>query len=111
MARNPVTPLRSGFRLLDGAPAGQEAKYTNQHRRDPAALRGWPMADGLAPPNAPTLVVALDLVHDAARRASHRPGPGADHGSDWSAHHRAGGGTDRRAGALLPGGAGPGQET
>jgi hypothetical protein len=57
------------------------------------------------------LVVALDLVYDAAGCASHRAGPSANHRSDWSAHHRSGSGTDCRAGALLSGGAGPGQET
>jgi hypothetical protein len=63
------------------------------------------------PYNAPAPIVPLNLIHDASGRSGDRSSPGTHHGPDWPTNHRAGRGANRRAGALLPGGAGSSQET
>ena len=63
------------------------------------------------PHDAPAPIVPLDLIHDASRRSGDRSSPGPHHGPDGPTNHRASRGADRRAGALLPGGAGSSQET
>jgi hypothetical protein len=63
------------------------------------------------PYNAPALIVPLDLVHDASGRSGDRSSPGTHHGPDRPTNHCAGRGAKRRAGALLPRGAGSRQET
>ena len=65
----------------------------------------------MPPYNTPAPIVSLDLVHDASRRSGDRSSPGTHHGPDWPTNHRAGRGANRRAGALLPSGAGSCQET
>ena len=65
----------------------------------------------MPPYNAPAPIVPLDLIHDASGRSGDRSSPGTHHGPDWPTNHRASRGANRRAGALLPSGAGSSQET
>jgi hypothetical protein len=80
-------------------------------RAGSTVIAGPAMHDRLTPPYASTLIVTLDLVHNAARRSGHRSGPGSYYGSDGSANHRTRRGADRRAGGLLSGSARAGQKT
>jgi hypothetical protein len=66
----------------------------------------------LSPPAYdPPLVVALDFIHNSARRPSHGSSPGTYYGSNRAANNCASGRPNSRAGRLLPGGTSASQET